>query len=135
MKNTQVCAHISDLCFDKDIDYKQLHSLICEAINESGENIDYPDISSVNRWVNKRTGTPDKKWIPFIAKALSVPEEEIYTGKETGISKAIKEANKWAEMYNLNQQEKERITRIIWWGKCSRAFPSRPCWATGPASR
>lgn len=117
MKNTQVCDHISDLCFKKNIDYKQLHSLICDAIDESGKDIDYPDISIVNRWLNRQTGTPDKKWFPFIATALDVSVEEIAAGKETDAIKAMKEANKWAEMYNLNQQEKEKITKIIWWGK------------------
>jgi hypothetical protein len=117
VKNTQVCDHIRDLCAEKKIDYKQLHSLLCDAIDYSLQEIDYPDPSIVNRWLNGQTGSPDKKWFPFIAKALDVPEEEIAAGKETDATKAIKEANRWAEMYNLNQQEKEKITRIIWWGK------------------
>lgn len=114
MKDKNICKRIQHLCFQKGIDYKGLYDLLCDVIYSENADIGLPDISTVSRWCNNQVKNPDSKWLPYIAKALEITEEELLLGEESPTVKLQKEVERLSTLYSMDEKEKQIISRLLW---------------------
>lgn len=104
--------HIRELCDKKNIGYKELHELICTAIDDDGNKIDYPSEPTVNRWLNCQVKTIDPIFIKYVAEALDVPADEIKLGKP--VDPNIEELERIKKQLELDENEKNQIAKILY---------------------
>ena len=104
--------HIRELCDKKNIGYKELLELICTAIDNDGNKIDYPAEATVNRWLNQQVKKIDEKYIKYVAEALNVSEKEIRLGEP--LNPEAEELERIKKQLELDENEKNQIARILY---------------------
>ena len=117
MKNDKITKHIHELCLQSGMQSNEFEEKICDAINSDvNSGVEIPVHSTMNRWYNGET-VPNTKMFPYVAKALDVSEEEIRLGEKPQTDYLKNELEKVNEVLNMNEEEKQVLSRILFMSK------------------
>lgn len=111
--NKLIGKHIRELCQERRLSPGEFHTRVWNAIEDDGiQKADYPDIATTDRWYNAKTN-PEKKWHPYIAKALGVSEDEITLGKKPREEALKEEVQRLGDLLKLNEAEKKKLSSLL----------------------